>query len=373
MLKLIIGDEGMVQNATIPVRWCVDKNTLEELKKKGVLNPHLLLVNVAAKTEISRVLVPLEQAMEYIQFQTPGRNIIYATIVWAKNGKSTTLWESFIRRENNRYNTDVLHSDGKFYYTENQEGFSFITAEFAEVDVVIPQEIFAKAPPRWLERWVNLWYETKTRDQCHFRKRMIAAFTIQPPLVLLWLILRSLIGIAVAMFWIFLIGTRGINLKPIIHPWRRKLEWVWDGREETIFLREWKDKKGKTSLVQFYLLPLIPIVPVILFMVCFLIFAGKLKYTTENAVYSSLYMSMIITGILVICGAIIDAISHLISYIPVKPLEIKREEYKRKYDEFEYLLCDGWLPKIQDLPPKRRTIHLRFIDLKAKVFKPFAR
>lgn len=368
MLKLIVGEEGgMAQSASILIKWCTDKTTLEKLKGMGVLNPHILLVNAVGGKEISRLLVPLKQAMEYVRFQTHGRNTIYATIVWADDGKPSTLWDI--------YATDVLDCNGSFHYNmDSYQGFGFTTTEFAGIDVVIPQELFAKAPPRWLERWVNLWYETKTRDQCHFRKRMIPAFTIQPPLVLLWLILRSLIGVAAVMFWILLIGMRGINLKPLIHPWRQKLEWVWVGRKETIFLRDLRDKKGE-EFYQLYILPLMPIVPVILFMFSFLIFAGKLKYTTENAVYSSLYMSMIITGFLVICGAIIDAISHLISYMPVKPLEVKREEYKQKYDGFGYLLCDGGdLPaNLNALPPKRRTIHLRFMNLKAKVCKPFAR
>lgn len=374
MLKLIIGDEkGKAQNATIPIRWCVDKNTLERLKENEVLNPHLLLVNVVHQKEVQRLLIPLEQALEYVQFRTPGRNTIYATIIWAKDGKS--LWESFIKRENNRYATDVLNRDGTFYYNEDYQGFGFTTTEFAEMDVVIPQEMFAKAPPRWLEKWVNLWYETKTRDQCHFRKRIPAAFTIQPPLVLLWLILRSLIGIAAAMFFILLLGLRGINLEPIIHPWKQRLRWVWNDKKNTIFYRDWRDKNGQEQ-IQFYLLPLIPIIPLLIFGLCFLIFSGPrlTPNPAEIAFYQSLYMTMIITGSLVIFFAIVDAIVHPLSYIPEKELAVKREEYKRKYDEFGYLLCDGGvLPDLKALPPKRRTIHLRFMNLKAQVCKPFAR
>lgn len=380
MLKLIVGaEEGKAQNASVPVRWCTDKNTLERLRALGVLNPHLLLVITYgwARAEKRRYLLPLEQAMEYLQFQTPGRNTIYAAIVWANDGKPSTLWETFMRRENNRYLTDTINDkNGAFYYSEDYQDDVFTTTEFAEVDVVVPHEIFAKEPPRWLERWVNLWYETKTRDQCHFRKRMILAFTIQPILVLLWLILRSLIGIAAAMFFILLLGLRNIKLEPIIYPWEQNLGWIWGDKKDIIFAREWTDKKGEKHM-QRYLLPLRPIIFVALCIIFFVLsFSPEFDhhYPVEIAFYLSLYMTMMITGFLVICGAIIDAIVHLISYIPRKALEVKREEYKQKYEEFGYLVCDGGvIPNLEALPPKRRTVHLRFMDLRAKVCKPFAR
>jgi hypothetical protein len=52
---------------------------------------------------------------------------------------------------------------------------------------------------------------------------------------------------------------------------------------------------------------------------------------------------------------------------------VKKGE-KEKLAEFEYLFCDGQaIPAINALPSKRRTTHLRFMNLKAKVCKPFAR
>jgi prepilin-type processing-associated H-X9-DG protein len=44
------------------------------------------------------------------------------------------------------------------------------------------------------------------------------------------------------------------------------------------------------------------------------------------------------------------------------------------FKEFNYLFCDGGVvPDIKTLPLNRRTVHLRFMNLKAKVCKPFAR
>ncbi len=53
----------------------------------------------------------------------------------------------------------------------------------------------------------------------------------------------------------------------------------------------------------------------------------------------------------------------------------EQEKEELKYEEFEPLICDGaeLKAKIDDLPPERRTINLKFLDLKAKVCKPFAR
>lgn len=200
MLKLILGDEkGQIQNANVPVRWCVDKETLDLLAEKKAVNPHILIVTVSKKSwgrgydyyEKNRQLVSMDQVMEFIQFKTPGVNILYGTIVWAKNGTDKELWEKYLKKEDRRYNTDLVHrnSGGFCKPTEN-------CIEFAEMEVYMPHEVFSKERPEWLKRWVNLWYDQKaTVDDCHFRKRAIFAFTLQPIGMLIYLAFKIGLGL----------------------------------------------------------------------------------------------------------------------------------------------------------------------------------
>ena len=171
MLELIIGDgSGEVQNANIPIGWCVDQGTLNELKNMGAKNPHILIVTVVKNgeghyQELTRHIAPFDQALEYVQFQRPGINKIYATIIWTKNGNNKTLWENYTKIEHGRHSTEVVYNKiGTFSKPKN-------SLEFFEVDVDIPKELFAKEYPKWLKWYINLWHDNAIlKDQCHFKK-----------------------------------------------------------------------------------------------------------------------------------------------------------------------------------------------------------
>jgi hypothetical protein len=241
MLKLILGEEGgIAQGATIPVRWCVDKETLEKINQKAVRNPYVLIVNVAKNNygdmrTKDRYLFPLDQALDYIQFTTPGKNILYATIVWSHDGKYNTLWERFLKRDSGFYNTDVIDADGNFIF----KGESYYNLEFCEVEVTIPGELFAKERPRWLKNWTNLWFTQGPRDECAFRKRMILAFTIQPVIYLVYISIVILVRIITCVA-LLLFGARKINFQPIFHPIANDNESIWD---------YWTEKEGYIKVI----------------------------------------------------------------------------------------------------------------------------
>ena len=51
----------------------------------------------------------------------------------------------------------------------------------------------------------------------------------------------------------------------------------------------------------------------------------------------------------------------------------KKNTLESRYREYEIIACNGnFTPKIDALPPKKRTITLRYKNLKGKVCKPFA-
>lgn len=365
MLKLFIGEEGgIAQSATVPVRWCVDKETLEELKRREIFNPHLLLVIVYNKYEVSRQLVPLGQTMDYIQFQCPSKNRLCATIVWGDN-----LWRHFIRRED--YSSSVIDPDGRFIPPAG----SF---EKTEIDIMIPKEVFAKERPRWEKEWVNFLFNTPVKDQCHYRRRALVAFTIQP-------VLFAIMGFATAVGYgvslcilliLLLLGvTKGINLHAI-HPW----QWTGDFPDHTprdiwrdahsVLYWEKKNKENREYPI-FFFLPLTPVIPLSIVII-------HSAVTSFQNLWNSLYVSGIIMGLSIVILGVINLIVYEIythRSLPKEKKRIRISEVKKKYDYlFQDLVCNGdFRPTLSALPHHRRTIHLRYQDLKAKVCKPFAR
>src|SRR3989338_10390665 len=101
MLKLMIKEKDRaVQNAITPLRWCVDREVIEELKQRGIKNPHLLLLIFHLgdayigdnddltydeywgwRSDVERKLIPLDKVMDYVHFQRSGKHRVIATIV----------------------------------------------------------------------------------------------------------------------------------------------------------------------------------------------------------------------------------------------------------------------------------------------------
>ena len=372
MLKLKVGDEkGEVQNANVPVRWCVDKETLEKIQQDGVKNPHILLVTTDGRYEMTRQLAPLEQVIEYVQFQRPGINKIYATIVWEKSGKYNDLWETYLQKERGRYATSVINYDGNLCRLTG-------SVESTVENVNIPDELFAKELPRWIQKWVNLWFKTRPEDQCCFRRRMITAFTIQPPIVFLWLILRIGFG-ALAAFFLLLCAMTKINFKPIIHPWRDDVEDIWSDTKErygggSIFTRARTNKKGN-SYSLWYLSPLTPLYFLLIALIVCLWQILEYGFVTLGL---TIWGTVVAVGtsitILLIGAAIFKLIDYTFENCIRKQLLRFQKQTVSITDYENVLICNGDLSTdIRALPQKKRTIHLRFQDLKAKVCKPIPR
>ena len=377
MLKLILGDEkGKVQNANVPIRWCINKETLAILEQEKAVNPHILIVTATQNRyygfkETSRHLAPLDQVIEFIQFQKPEKNFLFATIVWAKNGTYSELWEKFLQKEYRNYNTDVISETGFSPPKKN-------CIELAEVEVYMPREIFAKEYPAWLKKWVNLWFKSEARDQCHFRKRMIFAFTIKPPIISAFLLVKLVAGIFTSFLFLLLFACKGIDFGPIVHPLRDELNELSSGARYVLY-KKWTDKQGDKH-VKWHLLPLIPIVPMALFLFHFIentalneiyYYVGISWYDFGNA-WMSLFATFIGICILVILFSIVDIMNLLMSNQTTKARDFDRVKDKYKNEYFELLCSSDLSTNINSLSykPRRRMVHLLFQNLKAKVCRP---
>src|ERR1700685_2640767 len=68
-------------DAVLPVRWCVPKASVEELKAHDAEDVHVLIIARQGAREI-RWLHPIDRGMAYVQFDRPGEWKLDATLVW---------------------------------------------------------------------------------------------------------------------------------------------------------------------------------------------------------------------------------------------------------------------------------------------------
>lgn len=182
--ELIVGDEtGEILNGDIPVRWCVTPELVSELEEHEVVDAHVLLVTATEKgTEMDRKLVPITELMTYVRFTRAGTMKIYGFIMSGKVGRKK-LYQTYRQKNGGEYSTGVICD-----YTENP--YDDIKYEYTrtQVDVVIPAGVFGKEPGPWMKWFVNMWhtYSGRVVDECHYRRRLILAFTLKWIPVLIW-------------------------------------------------------------------------------------------------------------------------------------------------------------------------------------------
>jgi predicted ribonuclease toxin of YeeF-YezG toxin-antitoxin module len=94
MLKLLVPN-AEVADSVLRVDWCVGPEELEIIQREKILNPHVLLVvgqkyvdyhtrdgeAIEKHFEKSRYLVPMEAGTKFIEFHSPGKYEIHASIV----------------------------------------------------------------------------------------------------------------------------------------------------------------------------------------------------------------------------------------------------------------------------------------------------
>lgn len=428
MLELVVGPEnGVIKNASIPVTWCLDKETLaklSELKKPQIL---FELEYDDGYTK-DRFLEKLSNYMAYVPCRRPGKVKISAYIVSSTTtlrSQNTVLKKVFLKKDGSYfdYSVDDKTLDFEYHYdTSEQQNDYAIVHEHTEspYTVTIPKDVFGKELPPWFKFAVNRYLENTTFDQCHQRQRIISLFMFRMyPLMIetLFWELRML-GI---YFISFMLGTYHINMSRLFRPFK-------DGRikPSVIIAQDLKSKciidilyeyfkktaaelkfgygtqkiiAGWTSAV------FIPTVPL-----AFLVYTLIGLYFLQPYAYNPLILIvlpfivniilvLILAAVVALCigglallAIIWDAISmpsfnidfgffDFCDRVAIKLLKFEMWVYSwfdTKEDlKVELLTCNGdassVVADIKRIPLKERSISLIFSDIKNHVCKPMAR
>jgi len=397
-LICLFTEETQTTDSVIPIRWCIDKDVFKDLRTRKVEKPHLLLVVVKwgkdqwHRKEVVRKLVPLEQMMEFIQFKRPGLHKIMTTIVWNTHGNADRLKKTFLTsHRRNSYEMNVLTYEKD--RLENPRHIALNTDGIdggGVIEIKVAEGFFAKEPPKWLSKWVNLPFRWKPVDQCDFRKRCILAFSLQPIIIAIWLIVKELIAISIGLF-LLLCGIKGVNFSPARKPFIYDLDEVWDNLGGSIFF----NKKYP------FLAAFTPIFVLTIFIAPLLIINYYTDFdanTPKTMLFSTMTVVLLFLIITVFWGifwGLVISINKIIDYVCKREAKSRKrrksrweimEERERaeklqkklalqiEYENLSSIVCTGRRlePSLASLPKRKRTIHLRFLDLKAKVCKPFA-
>ena len=352
--------EGQV-HSSVPLSWRPSPDLKERLQQLEVEQAFMLIVITNEGYEVTRQVVPLMDLMTYVQFRRPGKNRIHATVVYGKDPKRVLRkrhdngvyacpvierrdsmldsycdewgsidWDEVIERlgkEPSLPVRDALRRESRAR-KEPRITFRFSSInrlpEEGSLDVVVPKEMFAKEPSKALQWIVNqLPWEQKPHDQCHFRQRAM----VSVPLLVPWLLIKLAVALPVVSVPAGVIGILALL--------------------------------GVLDEVVAFVIEILPTVG-------------------------------IIVGVLAIGSGLLWLVDKLFTDRIGKWWDRQRYEWNanRKTSaqaakkanleafrqELELLSCtDRPQPtKLSDLPKERRTVRLRFLDLKSKVCKPFA-
>lgn len=365
-----------VTSGTITVSWCLDKETLEQIIADIGPNPQVVIVVSPTKNyhpgKEVRYVVPLRDLLTFVSFKCPGPNKIWAFV---PDCSEKTARNKFLEKPGSAYYYSVLNHDGddwgyqfrKSAKKDDVEKEWFEPNYSSTLEVTVPEEVFAPEPPQWEKDWVNHFFTSKAFDQCHFRRRRLFAYTIQPIVMSVLMAVRLVITIMA-----LLIGARNFSFQPLLHPLTYGIEEQLDIMAGgTIFIREWPDLDTTESPSHYFLrclravvfLPFMPIIVIVLGLS--IIFTFKPLLVVLGVIAGVLtFFALFALGFYLIKD---DGWNDLLNWLD------NRSEQLDEQDK-DLLICtpDRKVLTLENVPSKKKSIRLRFQNLKAKVCRPFA-
>jgi hypothetical protein len=269
----------------------------------------------------------------------------------------------YLSRHDGIFNNTLLSGDGNTWIIQRHEFSS------DPVEVMVPKECFAKEPSQWEKNWVNHFFKNKCDDQCHFRKRRIFAYTIQP-FILLSIILLRLFLLLVAL----IVGMRTSSLKYIIHPMTYNFSDVMDmfSRGSVFIAKLPPLKENKSELFYYFKLTWkLIFCPITLFFIIGSIYNSQIYYITFITILT--LMGLALAVLILFFFSEYKYMAGLIDDYIASHDDNKAWYMSKKEIDIIQCISDKKIKSVYDLPKQHRTFKLKFLDLKSKVCRPFSK
>ena len=228
--ELVVGKkDGSIDNASIPIRWCLTKSLLDHINEEEYLSPQILIeVEYISMTgqgndfvaRVERQLFPLNQFIAYIPLSRSGIVNISAFIVGIKKGSIKIYSHVLLSKVYGDYDTTDLANRRRIHYSlKDGSGACEIVMISNALDyrMVIPAGIFGKKPPEWLLSLINRYQNKNLVDECALRQRWMMF-----PFKYLFLILPEgilrLLGITMAYLTLWVCGSYNLSTMYFRHP-----------------------------------------------------------------------------------------------------------------------------------------------------------
>lgn len=201
-IKIVLnGGKHELDTATVPVKWHFSDELIAKNPEYIMIADHAMSLQDFYQKNFGycslgyRHWFKVSDFAGYIQLHHPGRHHFIVMVFYGEEEACSENMRTFLKKD--AYGGYLCGLDKKLLNGFNSK----LSCETAAVEFEVPEELFAKRSKspfaEFVWRWVNRWYEHLPVDQCAYRKRMIFAFTVQPPL---FLIGRLLAGISLTLY-----------------------------------------------------------------------------------------------------------------------------------------------------------------------------
>lgn len=233
-VELVIGKkDGTIDNASIPVRWCLTKALLDEINASSYHSPQVCIqVEYQEKLQKTkeehfvtfreeRHLFSLDQFIAYIPLSKPGLVSISLYIIGITQGELKCYSRALLMKDScNDYVCDHLDTRVAFNVMSNTlKGNIVVHFIKGTLDyrINIPADIFGKKPPQWILNIINRYEDVTLADECALRRRYLLFFIWKIWLIIpemIWKFSTSLI-LTLVMFFV---GFVDIPWYFLVHP-----------------------------------------------------------------------------------------------------------------------------------------------------------
>ena len=292
-LQLLFDNRQTRSSATIFLQWCVAKPIADYFRDNKIRDAMLLIEVKRPDGNEVRHLFALTSENEVMQFHAPGTHTIKACIVWGVKLKA--MRNALLGKRTGR-NITFSQFLGE-YSVKRRQAIGLKRFGQAELSIEVPAEFFApqlSARETW---WINLMFPGMAQNSCSIRRRRMLAYTLQPPIIGIWVVMIALWRTFLAFFFGVLLAIR-VDLEPIFHPFTQSFaDIAIDKDNNTSWLLKRTDGTerawGESALL------FTPLIHVVLSVIALWILAGNdFKLTGTN--FGIVYVSVIVAIVLVV-------------------------------------------------------------------------